>query len=63
MGKDYRHKTKNRIHQFDEDGYDGEHKLQKYDREKTRKQNKLNLNHVDIDSLQEDYQDDIQMEE
>lgn len=51
MGKDYRHNNKNRGQQFDDDGF---HKLQKYDRDKTRKQNKVNLNHFDVQLLEED---------
>lgn len=47
MGKDYRHGKVNRSH-FDMDGYDGVHKLQKYDRDKTRKQNKFNMNHLEV---------------
>lgn len=54
MGKDYRHNNKNRGQQFDDDGFDGFHKLQKYDRDKTRKQNKVNLNHFDVQLLEED---------
>jgi len=53
MGRDYRHKTK-KADRF-EDGYEffKERKLDSYDRNKGRKQNKINLNHFQIDEDEE----------
>jgi hypothetical protein len=49
MGRDYRHKTKKS--ERSEDGYEmfKERKLDSYDRNKGRKQNKINLNHFQIE--------------
>ena len=48
MGRDYRHRG-NKPEKF-EDGYEmfKDKKLPSYDRNKNRKQNKINLNHFDI---------------
>jgi hypothetical protein len=58
MGRDYRHKTK-KSDRF-EDGYEmfKERKLDSYDRNKGRKQNKINLNQFKVD----DDEDIIEME-
>lgn len=63
MGKDYKHKIKNKICQFGDDMCVREHKLQKYDRYKTRKQNKINLNHISIDVLPDTQTDNTLIEE
>ena len=57
MGRDYRHRG---IKQDTyEDGYEifKDKKLQSYDRNKNRKQNKINLNQFQLDD------DDVQVEE
>lgn len=48
MGRDYRHRG-NKPERF-EDGYEmfKDRKLESYDRNKNRKQNKINLNQFDI---------------
>lgn len=54
MGKDYRHNGQ-KPGRF-EDGYEmfKDRKLPSYDRNKNRKQNKINLNHFDIE-VEEDF--------
>jgi hypothetical protein len=49
MGRDYRHRG-NKPEKF-EDGYEmfKEKKLDSYDRNKGRKQNKINLNHFQVE--------------
>lgn len=60
MGKDYRHRG-NKPEKF-EDGFElfKDKKLPSYDRNKNRKQNKINLNHFDVVVVEED---DFQLEE
>ena len=60
MGKDYRHRG-NKPEKF-EDGFElfKDNKLPSYDRNKNRKQNKINLNHFDVVVIEED---DFQLEE
>ena len=56
MGRDYRHRG-NKPEKF-EDGYEmfKDRKLESYDRNKNRKQNKINLNQFDIIEEEEDFQ-------
>ena len=60
MGKDYRHRG-NKPEKF-EDGFElfKDKKLPSYDRNKNRKQTKINLNHFDVVVIEED---DFQLEE
>jgi len=46
MGKDYRHKAKNRFRRYDDDGFAGMRKLEYYDPSKARKQNKINISQL-----------------
>ena len=57
MGRDYRHRG-SKLEKF-EDGYEmfKDKKLPSYDRNKNRKQNKINLNQFQLDD------DDVQVEE
>jgi hypothetical protein len=66
MGRDYRH----RLSKFDryEDGYEifKDKKLPSYDRNKNRKQNKINLNQFDLppeDDSNEFFDEDLNEEE
>lgn len=56
MGRDYRHRG-NKPEKF-EDGYEmfKDRKLESYDRNKNRKQNKINLNQFDVIEEEEDFQ-------
>ena len=58
MGRDYRHRG-TKTERF-EDGYEmfKDKKLPSYDRNKNRKQNKINLNQFDIE-----HEEDLQLEE
>lgn len=53
MGRDYRHRG-TKLDKF-EDGYDmfKDKKLPSYDRNKNRRQNKINLNHFEIQPEEE----------
>ena len=56
MGRDFRHRG-NKPEKF-EDGYEmfKDRKLESYDRNKNRKQNKINLNQFDVIEEEEDFQ-------
>ena len=59
MGKDYRHGKYTRTEKY-EDGYEmfKDKKLPSYDRNKNRKQNKINLNDFDVEE-----EEDLELED